>query len=180
MFHVKLSPAETHIYTILAERADMTLDEWIQSLPSAELARLEADDPDAYQDIMLSFAKRMLDPSMTSPLTRTAKPENYRICPSCNQSKHARAYPNGAQICLRCTRKSEDPDPPPQEEKQTDPPADETSKECRRCNQVKPVDQFSLIQGVCAACMTVAKAEAKAAMERRRLGEEDEKVIPSA
>ena len=227
---MKLSPAEKNIYTILAERAGMKLDDWLQSLPSAELARLEADAPDIYRDLMIDFAKRMLDPSTPSPFTSTTNPQNYRICPSCNQSKYAGAYPNGATICLRCTRKTEEsepePDPPPQQEKkaeaprkrprktctschqplhmtefrrgspvckscetvtvealppaQTDPPADEASAECRRCNQVKPADQFSLIQGVCSACMTVAKAEAKAAMERKKRADDPEKVIPGA
>ncbi len=220
---MKLSPAEKNIYTILAERAGMTLDDWLQSLPSAELARLEADDPDTFQDLMLSFAKRMLDPTWTSPLTSTAKPENYRTCPSCNENKYAGAYPSGATICLRCTRKTAEaetepePEPPPQEKQQVEAkkkdgrgkktcttcnknlsnfqfnrgsaackaceiaaaqaPSQE-GEECRRCNEVKPLDQFSLIQGVCTACMTVAKAEAKAAIEKRNQGAGPEKVIP--
>ena len=65
---MKLSPAEKTIYTILAEGDGMTLDDWLQSLPSAELARIEADDPDTFQALMISFAKRMLDPQRALPL----------------------------------------------------------------------------------------------------------------
>ena len=143
---MKLSPAEKNIYTILAERAGMKLDDWLQSLPSAELARLEADAPDIYQDLMLDFARRMLDPSASSPLTSTAKPENYRICPSCNQSKHGRAYPNRATICLRCTHNAAAAD--------AEPPRKRPVKSCTSCHQPLLMTEFRRGSPVCKACET--------------------------
>ena len=263
---MKLNPAERHLYTILAERAEMTLDEWIQSLPRQQLAQLEAEDPEDYQSLMMDFAQHMLaggadspnastqnaanwhvcqslprqqlaqleaeDPEdyqslmmdfaqhmlaggADSPNASTQNAANWHVCPACKQKKYASAYPGESEICRMCTRKQaeeqqeevvEDPEPEPapddgryktcgqcgekryksvfapgqtvckhcqKGEAEADAQADqagEDAQECKRCHVKKPVKEFSLIAGVCLACLEVARANAHQAVARRNEG----------
>ena len=163
MFHVKLSPAETHIYTILAERADMTLDEWIQSLPRLELARLELEDPDAYRHEMMTMATRMLDEPAGHPNASASIDKNYKVCPSCNVNKYASAFPGGAEECLLCSgaRRKKDPgDDPAAEITDASPaipapphPKSEERQECLRCGVVLPLSRFSKGVPTCEECI---------------------------
>ena len=155
---MKLSPAETHIYTILAERADMTLDDWIQSLPRLELARLELEDPDAYRHEMMTMATRMLDEPAGHPHASASIDKNYKVCPTCKVKKYASAFPGGAEECLLCSgaRRKKDPadeaeaSPPPQA---PPPPKSEERQECLRCGVVLPISRFSKGIPTCQECI---------------------------
>ena len=175
---MKLSPAEKTIYTILAEGDGMTLDDWLQSLPSAELARIEADDPDTFQALMISFAKRMLDPSARPSLPKGEDGEDYRfkICDECGENRYQILYSPGETICKHCYIKKGKSQVvrPNAEIRELDTPEEE-GEECRRCSEVKPPREFSLIAGVCTACMMAAKAEAKSAMAMRNRVAQTEK-----
>lgn len=212
---MKLNQSERHLYTILAERAEMTLDDWIQSLPRQQLAQLEADEPDDYQSLMMDFAQLMLAGGAESPYATAQNEANWHTCPSCKQKKYASAYPGESEICRKCTRKqaeeqqeavAEDPksDPDPDDGRykpcaqcgekryqslfapgrtvckhcrkeddvaQADPPEQEM-QECKRCHVTTPVNEFSLMAGVCLVCMEVARANAQQDMARRNEGYE--------
>ena len=142
---MKLNPAERHLYTILAERAEMTLDEWIQSLPRQQLAQLEAEDLDDYQALMLDFAQHMLAGGADSPNASTKKEANWHVCPACKQKKYASAYPGETEICRMCTRKQAEESEPaalpdPEEAKKPDP-NDPRYKTCDRCGRAQIQDK---------------------------------------
>ena len=154
---MKLSPPERHIYTILAERANMTLEEWIQSLPRRELARLEQEDPDAYRHEMMTMATRMLDEPAGHPQASASIDKNYKICASCNVKKYASAFPGGAEECLLCSgaRRKKDPadEAEPSPPAQAPPPQAEERKDCLRCGLVLPVSRFSQGLPTCQECI---------------------------
>ena len=162
---MKLNPAERHLYTILAERAEMTLDEWIQSLPRQQLAQLEAEDPEDYQSLMMDFAKQMLAGGADSPNLSANREANWHTCPACGEKKYASAYPGDSKVCRMCTHKREESEPKalsdPEEAKKPDP-NDPRYKTCDRCGKRKYMTKFSPKSSACKLCQ---KEEADAQAE---------------
>ena len=151
---MKLNQAERHLYTILAERAEMTLDDWIQSLPRQQLAQLESDEPEDYQSLMMDFAKQMLAGGSESPNASTNKEANWHTCPSCKQKKYASAYPGQSEICRMCTRKqAEEQQEAVVEDPKSDPdPDDGRYKLCDQCGEKRYKSLFAPGQTVCKHC----------------------------
>ena len=152
---MKMNPAETQLYTILAERVDMGLDEWIQSLPRAELVRLEAEEPENYIGLMLDFGKRMLDAGDPASETTPFRQSNWRRCERCRASKYASAFPGGDEICRSCRRKeaqTEEVAGPAIEEKKSDPANDGRYRECEQCGQLRYKSVFAPQSKICKHC----------------------------
>ena len=181
---MKMNPAEKRLYAILAERADMTLDEWIQSLPRQQLAQLEADAPDEYEIILVDLARKMLDeggrgkdlpPSKQNKMGSTG---DYIPCESCGKKRH-----RNSRTCKWCGVDDDVPDPEeveahkePPPEKDDEPavgkivpaPIGGHTKKCVRCEEVKAASEFSIVaKNCCTACMEVAKSDARQAIALR-------------
>ena len=148
---MKLNPAEKQIYTIMAEREEMSLDEWLACLPARELARFEVGEPDEHQDMMLEFAKRMIANPFGSPKTSVEYENNWRICPGCEKRKYASAFPGGAEICRACAFAGKAA--PAKDEPDPSPPVDDARyKTCERCGERKYMTKFVAKTEICKSC----------------------------
>ena len=94
----------------LAARAGMTMEEWTKHLQTSALANLQQDDPAEYAALTAEIMAELLGDIPPPPPIRTPPPR--KVCPACDEERHANQYTKGSDICKACVTAGEaDPEP---------------------------------------------------------------------